>query len=111
LRLAVKKGAYQNATDGEPDMRDRCELRDGKLSLGTPVWYSFEMRIERGFPEVDARHVSAQMKAHYYDENGGSPLLALGLERGLLQLPNIYTKRRTLLLCMAPEPVCCRYAG
>jgi len=41
LRLAVARDAYTKATDGEPDTRDRCELRDSKLQLGTPVWYSF----------------------------------------------------------------------
>ena len=82
LRLAVEKDAYTKATDGEPDMRDRCELRDSKVKLGTAVWYSFEMRVERGFPEVDARFVCAQMKAPYYDANGGSPLFALRLDHG-----------------------------
>jgi hypothetical protein len=82
LRLAVAKGAYKEATDGEPDMRDRCELRDDKLPLGTSVSYSFEMRFERGFPNVEARLVCAQIKAPYYDENGGSPLMALRIDRG-----------------------------
>lgn len=82
LRLAVARDAYIQAKDGEPDMRDRCELRDGKLRLGTSVWYSFEMRAEGGFPEVDARLVCAQIKAPYYDANGGSPLFALRIEKG-----------------------------
>jgi hypothetical protein len=82
LRLAVAKNAYTASTDGEPDLRDRCELRDGKLKLGTPVSYSFEMRAEAGFPKVDARFVCAQVKAPYYDANGGSPLFALRIERG-----------------------------
>ena len=82
LRLALARDAYTKATDGEPDTRDRCELRDSKLQLGTPVWYSFEMRVEVGFPEVDARLVCAQMKAPYYDANGGSPLFALRIDHG-----------------------------
>jgi hypothetical protein len=82
LRLAVAKNAFTAAKEGEPDMRDRCELRDGKIRLGTSVWYSFEMRLEEGFPEVDARFICAQIKAPYYDDNGGSPLIALRIERG-----------------------------
>jgi hypothetical protein len=82
LCLAVQKDSYTGATDGEPNMRDRCELRDGKIPLGTPVIYAFEMRIERGIPEVNARFVCAQIKAPYYDANGGSPLVALRFERG-----------------------------
>jgi len=84
LRLAVARGAYTEATDddSEPNMRDRCELRDDKVPLGTSVWYSFEMRAEEGFPEVDARLVCAQIKAPYYDANGGSPLVALRIEKG-----------------------------
>ncbi len=84
LRLAVAKGAYGTATDPQDDanQHDRCELRDGKLSLGTAVAYSFEMRVESGFPAVDARFVCAQIKAPYYDANGGSPLIALRIEHG-----------------------------
>jgi hypothetical protein len=82
LRLAVARDAYLGATDGDPSKCDRCELRDDKLPLGTPVWYSFELRAERGFPIVDARCVCAQIKAPYYDADGGSPLFALRIDRG-----------------------------
>ncbi|HEV2302410.1 MAG TPA: hypothetical protein VGR91_12655 [Stellaceae bacterium] len=82
LRLAVAKDAYPGATAGSPETNDRCELRDDKLPLGTPVSYSFEMRAERGFPVVDARCVCAQIKAPYYDADGGSPLFALRIDRG-----------------------------
>lgn len=81
LRLAVQKDAYLGATGGSPETNDRCELRDGKLPLGTPVWYAFEMRAEEGFPVVDARCVCAQIKAPYYDADGGSPLFALRIDR------------------------------
>lgn len=81
-RLAVARGAYLKATAGDPDRCDRCELRDGKLPLGTPVWYSFEMRAEEGFPVVDARCVCAEIKAPYYDADGGSPLFALRIDHG-----------------------------
>src|SRR5260370_27555419 len=83
LRLAVAKDAYGGAADPvDAAQRDRCELRDGKLYLGTAVAYSFEMRVESGFPAVDARFVCAQIKAPYYDANGGSPLIALRIEHG-----------------------------
>jgi hypothetical protein len=83
LRLAVAKDAYGKAADPvDASQRDRCELRDGKLGLGTAVAYSFEMRVEDDFPEVDARFVCAQIKAPYYDANGGSPLIALRIEHG-----------------------------
>src|SRR5262249_20457728 len=74
LRLAVARDAYPQATAGDPDRCDRCEIRDTKLPLGTPVSYSFEMRAETGFPSVEARCVCAQIKAPYYDADGGSPL-------------------------------------
>jgi hypothetical protein len=41
-----------------------------KLPLGTPVWYSFELRAETGCPIVDARCVCAQVKAPNYDDDG-----------------------------------------
>ncbi len=82
LRLAVQKGAYTSASGGSPTTNDRCELRDGKLTLGTPVIYSFEMRAERDFPTVDARCVCAQIKAPYYDLDNGSPLFALRIDHG-----------------------------
>jgi hypothetical protein len=82
LRLAVARDAYLGATDGDPTKCDRCELRDDKLPLGTPVWYSFELRAEPNFPIVDARCVCAQIKAPYYDQDGGSPLFALRIDRG-----------------------------
>lgn len=82
LRLAVQKDQYTSATDGTPKSCDRCELRDTKLALGTPVWYSFEMRAEGGFPVVDARFICAQIKAPYYSGAGGSPLFALRIDRG-----------------------------
>jgi len=82
LRLAVQKGAYTRASGGSPTTNDRCELRDGKLDLGTPVIYSFELRAEPDFPVVDARCVCAQIKAPYYDLDNGSPLVALRIDRG-----------------------------
>jgi polysaccharide lyase-like protein len=82
LRLAVQRDHYRKATDGDPKSCDRCELRDTKLRLGTPVWYSFDMRAEDGFPIVDARFVCAQIKAPYYGGAGGSPLFALRIDRG-----------------------------
>jgi hypothetical protein len=82
LRLAVAKDAFTGATAGSPDSNDRCELRDKKIPLGTPVWYSFDIRAEIGFPAVDARCVCAQIKAPYYDADGGSPLFALRIDRG-----------------------------
>jgi hypothetical protein len=82
LRLAVARDAFTTATEGDPTRCDRCELRDDKLPLGTPVWYSFELRAEREFPLVDARCVCAQIKAPYYDDDGGSPLFALRIDRG-----------------------------
>jgi hypothetical protein len=82
LKLAVARGAYLKATDGDPARCDRCELRDDKLPLGTPVWYSFELRADPKFPIVDARCVCAQIKAPYYDDDGGSPLFALRIDRG-----------------------------
>src|SRR5579872_938514 len=82
LRLAVAKNAFTHATSGSPDSCDRCELRDTKLQLGTPVWYSFDIRAERGFPIADARFVCAQIKAPFYDADGGSPLFALRIDRG-----------------------------
>lgn len=82
LRLAVRKDAYTKATAGAPDRNDRCELRDGKVPLGTPVWYSFDIRAEPGFPIVEARCVCAQIKAPYDDDDGVSPLFALRIDRG-----------------------------
>jgi hypothetical protein len=82
LRLAVARDAYLGATDGDPTRCDCCELRDDKLPLGTPVWYSFELRAEPNFPIVDARCVCAQIKAPYYDQDGGSPLFSLRIDRG-----------------------------
>ncbi len=64
LRLAVAKDAYPKATAGTPERCDRCELRDKKVHLGTPVSYTFDIRAEQGFPIVDA------------------PLLALRIDRG-----------------------------
>ena len=81
LRLAVRNGAYTDATGGEPTARDRCELRDGKIELGTPVLYSFEMRVDEAFPLVDARFVCAQIKAPFFDNNA-SPVFALRIDRG-----------------------------
>jgi len=82
LKLAVARDAYTKATDGDFERCDRCELRDPKLELGTTVWYSFEIRADRDFPVIDARCVCAQIKAPYYDENNGSPLFALRIDRG-----------------------------
>jgi len=82
LKLAVARDAYLDATDGDYERCDRCELRDPKLRLGTPVWYSFEIRADRDFPVIDARCVCAQIKAPYYDEDNGSPLFALRIDRG-----------------------------
>ena len=84
LRLAVAKGTYAPPPGPCPTapINDRCELRDGKLALGTPVVYSFEMRVEPEFPVVDARCVCAQIKAPYYDLDNGSPLFALRIDRG-----------------------------
>jgi len=78
LRLVVAKDAFTRATAGSPDVNDRCELRDKKVPLGTPVWHSFDIRAEAGFPVVDARSVWAQIKVPYYDDDGGSPLLRCG---------------------------------
>lgn len=82
LRLAVARDAYLDAPDGDYERCDRCELRDPKLDLGTPVWYSFEIRADPAFPVIDARCVCAQIKAPYYDDNNGSPLFALRIDRG-----------------------------
>lgn len=82
LRLGVVKDAFTGATAGSPDINDRCELRDEKIPLGTALWYSFDIRAEDGFPAVDARCVCAQIKAPYYDADGGSPLFALRIDRG-----------------------------
>jgi len=82
LRLAVARDAYLGVNTDDALRNDRCELRDAKLKLGTPVWYSFEMRADPEFPVVDARCVCAQIKAPYYDANGGSPLFALRIDRG-----------------------------
>jgi hypothetical protein len=75
LRLAVSKDAYLGATDGDPTKCDRCELRDDKLPLGTPVWYSFELRTEPNFPIVDARCVCAQIKAPIMTTTAVAPYL------------------------------------
>ena len=82
LRLAVARDAYLGIKTYDAIRNDRCELRDDKLKLGTPVWYSFEMRADSDFPVVDARCVCAQIKAPYYDANGGSPLFALRIDGG-----------------------------
>ena len=82
LRLAVARGAYTKAQGGNANQNDRCEVRDPKIALGTPVVYSFDLRAERGFPVVDARCVCAQIKAPYYDLDNGSPLFALRIDRG-----------------------------
>lgn len=82
LKLAVARDAYIEATSGDYQRCDRCELRDPKLRLGTPVWYSFEIRADPEFPVVNARCVCAQIKAPYYDEDNGSPLFALRIDRG-----------------------------
>ena len=82
LRLAVAKDAYPKATAGTPERCDRCELRDKKVHLGTPVSYTFDIRAEQGLPIVDARCVCVQIKAPYYDADGGSPLFALRIDRG-----------------------------
>lgn len=82
LRLAVKRDAYLDAPGCDALKNDRCELRDSKLPLGTAVCYSFEMRADPAFPVVDAGCVCAQIKAPYYDANGGSPLFALRIDRG-----------------------------
>jgi len=82
LRLAVERDAYTQAKGGSFDRNDRCELRDAKIALGTPVIYSFDLRAERPFPMVDARCVCAQIKAPYYDLDNGSPLFALRIDRG-----------------------------
>ena len=78
----MARDAYTEATSGDFERCDRCELRDPKLQLGTPVWYSFEIRADRDFPVIDARCVCAQVKAPYYDEDNGSPLIALRIDRG-----------------------------
>jgi hypothetical protein len=100
LRLAVARNAYRDATEGDPERCDRCELRDTKLSLGTAVWYSFEMRAEQGFPVVDARCVCAQIKAPYYDADGGSPLFALRIDRGryLATIEHLYEIKDTEII-------------
>jgi len=97
LRLAVARDAYPNATEGDPEKNDRCELRDSKLPLGTPVWYSFEMRAAPEFPVADARCVCAQIKAPYYDADGGSPLFALRIDRGryLATIEHLYEIKDT----------------
>jgi hypothetical protein len=52
------------------------------VPLGTPVSYTFDIRAEQGFPIVDARCVCVQIKAPYYDDDGGSPLFTLRIDRG-----------------------------
>jgi hypothetical protein len=101
LRLAVAKDAYLGATDGDATRCDRCELRDDKLPLGTPVWYSFELRTQREFPIVDARCVCAQIKAPYYDDDGGSPLFALRIDRGryVATVEHLYERKDVDFIC------------
>jgi len=82
LRLAVVRDGFPGIASDDATRNDRCELRDAKLPLGTPVWYSFELRADPAFPEVDARCVCAQVKAPYYDADGGSPLFAPRIDRG-----------------------------
>ena len=82
LRLSVAKGAYGAAQGGEPLKYDRCELRDTKILIGTPVAYAFDMRVARPLRGVEARLVCAQIKAPYYDPVGGSPLFALRVDAG-----------------------------
>jgi hypothetical protein len=100
LKLAVAKDAYLDATDGDYERCDRCELRDPKLLLGTPVWYSFEIRADQDFPIIDARCVCAQIKAPYYDEDNGSPLFALRIDRGryLATVEHMYEIKDTQLI-------------
>ena len=81
LRLAVARDAYTKATGGDHERCDRCELRDRKIPLGTALWYSFEIRVERDFPVVNARCVCAQIKAPYSNEDN-APLFALRIDRG-----------------------------
>ena len=45
LRLAVARNAYLGVPGDDALKNDRCELRDSKLSLGTPVWYSTWMPL------------------------------------------------------------------
>jgi hypothetical protein len=100
LRLAVARDAYLGVPGDDALKNDRCELRDGKLPLGTPVWYSFEMRADPDFPVVDARCVCAQIKAPYYDADGGSPLFALRIDRGryLATIEHLYEIKDTEII-------------
>jgi hypothetical protein len=97
LKLAVQRDAYLDATDGDYERCDRCELRDPKMPLGTPVWYSFEILADSDFPIVDARCVCAQIKAPYYDKDNGSPLFALRIDRGryLATIEHLYEIKDT----------------
>ena len=100
LKLAVARDAYTKATSGDYERCDRCELRDPKLRLGTPVWYSFEIRADPAFPVVNARCVCAQIKAPYYDEDNGSPLFALRIDRGryLATVEHMYEIKDTAIV-------------
>jgi hypothetical protein len=97
LRLAVARDAFVSAPGDDALKNDRCELRDKKLPLGTPVWYSFEIRASPDFPVADARCVCAQIKAPYYDADGGSPLFARRIDRGryLATIEHLYEIKDT----------------
>jgi len=97
FRLAVARDAFFGAPGDDALKNDRCELRDKKLPLGTSVWYSFEIRADPDFPVVDARCVCAQIKAPYYDADGGSPLFALRIDRGryLATIEHLYEIKDT----------------
>ena len=84
IRLTVRRDAYPHATSegSENVLRDRCELRDARIPLGTEVWYGFSLRVPADFPRVFARFVCAQMKAPYDVSGDGSPLFALRIENG-----------------------------
>lgn len=81
LRLAVQAGAGAQASRGEPDRCDRCEVREPeKLPMAATSWHGFALRLAPGFPVTNARFVAAQVKAN----GGASPLFALRVTSGRL---------------------------
>jgi hypothetical protein len=87
LRLTVQKGAYNKALNGEGDLYDRSEIREGKETYrppGSEVWYRLSFRVPAGLPKEDTRLVVLQLKTPYPDYDDASPAVALRLEHGML---------------------------
>ena len=81
VRLAIRRGSYPLPCGNDEYVNERCELRGPAVKLGTPLFFGFDIRVER-VQTLHARLVIAQVKSPYNDDGGGSPLFSLRIDDG-----------------------------